>query len=115
NVFLLAETYVRIEPGAEPRAVAMAFGGDDAASRERAHYDAREALADLTKRCAAAKLLPPQPASASGAQPADPDLSDDEYAASVDALKERIRAGDVYQIVPSRSFRAPCNDPFAAF
>jgi anthranilate synthase component 1 len=115
NLFLLAESYVRIDPGAEPRAVSMAFGGADEASRERAHYDAREALADLTGRCAGAKLLPPEAAARQIVEPSDADLSDTAYAASVDALKERIRAGDVYQIVPSRSFRAPCADPFAAF
>lgn len=115
NVFLLAETYVRIDPGAEPRAVSMAFGGADEAGRERAHYDAREALADLTKRCAGAVLLPPETVERSAAEATDPDLSDEGFAAGVDALKERIRAGDVYQIVPSRSFRAPCADPFTAF
>jgi anthranilate synthase component I len=30
-------------------------------------------------------------------------------------LKEEIAAGEVYQIVPSRTFRAPCPDPLAAF
>ena len=85
----------------------MAFGGADEAGRERAHYDARDALADLTKRCAGAKLLPPQDAARQTVQPSDPDLGDEGFASGVDVLKERIRAGDVYQIVPSRSFRAP--------
>ena len=30
-------------------------------------------------------------------------------------LRERIAAGDIYQIVPSRTFRVPCADPLAAY
>jgi anthranilate synthase component 1 len=115
NLFWLAESYVRIDPGAEARAVAMAFGGDDPDKAERAHYDAREILADLTTRCASARLLPLEAVTRRTAAATDPDIDDAAYATSVDVLKERIRAGDVYQIVPSRSFRAPCHDPFAAF
>ncbi len=115
NLFWLAESYVRIDPGAEARAVAMAFGGDDPEDSERAHYDARELLADLTERCAEAKLLTPQSVTPGAPPPAATDLDDDGYAAQVDILKERILAGDIYQIVPSRSFTAPCADPFAAF
>jgi anthranilate synthase component 1 len=44
-----------------------------------------------------------------------PDLDDTEYAALVSRMKEHVLAGDVYQIVPSRTFAAPCPDPLAAF
>jgi len=43
------------------------------------------------------------------------DLSDDDYAALVEGLQTHIVAGDVFQIVPSRSFTAPCPDPLAAY
>ena len=43
------------------------------------------------------------------------DLDDDQFAALVITLKEHIAAGDVFQIVPSRTFRAPCRDPLAAY
>ena len=36
-------------------------------------------------------------------------------ARSSSRMKEHIAAGEVYQIVPSRTFRAPCADPMAAF
>jgi anthranilate synthase component 1 len=44
-----------------------------------------------------------------------PDLDDSEFAGLVGLMKEHVLAGDVYQIVPSRTFRAPCPDPLAAF
>lgn len=43
------------------------------------------------------------------------DLSDAEYIALVEKLKEHVVAGDVFQIVPSRTFSLPCPDPLAAY
>ena len=43
------------------------------------------------------------------------DLTDAEYADLVDRLRNHIIAGDVFQIVPSRTFTLPCDDPFAAY
>ncbi len=43
------------------------------------------------------------------------DIDDDKYCSLVETLKEHIRSGDVFQIVPSRSFSTPCPDPLAAF
>ena len=42
-------------------------------------------------------------------------MSDEAYAALVGDLKRRIVAGDVFQIVPSRTFSAPCAYPLAAY
>ncbi|MDJ0766032.1 MAG: anthranilate synthase component 1 [Myxococcota bacterium] len=47
--------------------------------------------------------------------PVDVDLSDDQYGALVETCKEHIVAGDVFQIVPSRTFSTPCADPLAAY
>ncbi len=43
------------------------------------------------------------------------DTDDVAYASTVDALKEHILAGDIFQAVPSRTFRAACSDPLAAY
>ena len=43
------------------------------------------------------------------------DLSDKEYADLVIRLKRHIVAGDVFQIVASRTFELPCPDPLAAY
>lgn len=46
---------------------------------------------------------------------AESDLSDEEYADLVERLKKHIVLGDVFQIVPSRTFRAQCPDAVAAY
>ena len=56
----------------------------------------------------------PAPALRPGPEPAT-DLDDAAYAAVVARMKEHILAGDIYQVVPSRTFSAPCADPLAAF
>lgn len=43
------------------------------------------------------------------------DLSDKEYTDLVGTLKERVVAGDVFQIVPSRTFTMPCDDSLLAY
>lgn len=43
------------------------------------------------------------------------DLNDAEYAGLVRSLKKHIDSGDVFQIVPSRTFSAPIADPLAAY
>jgi anthranilate synthase component 1 len=43
------------------------------------------------------------------------DLSDAEYRRLVVQLKRHIVAGDVFQIVASRTFELPCPDPLAAY
>jgi anthranilate synthase component 1 len=45
----------------------------------------------------------------------DVDLDDEEYADLVARLKSRIVSGDVFQIVPSRTFSVPCPDALPAF
>ncbi|MFL6858173.1 MAG: anthranilate synthase component 1 [Allosphingosinicella sp.] len=112
-LFWLAESLVVAEPGLAPRLVCTAFAADAAEARA-AHYQAAERLALLAQRCEAAATPVPVPPAAPPAD-AETDLDDAAYAAIVSRMKAHILAGDVYQIVPSRSFRAPCADPLAAF
>ena len=113
-LFWLAESLVVIEQGSAPRLVCAAFAGEDEAEKTRAHFGAAERLAALAERCG--RPLPEiVPATRSDPAAAETDLDDDEYAAVVSRMKDHILAGDVYQIVPSRTFRAPCADPIASF
>ncbi|HEU0098098.1 MAG TPA: anthranilate synthase component 1 [Allosphingosinicella sp.] len=109
SVYWLAESLVVFEPGAPARLLCAAFGG----SRE-AYHDAASRLAALHDRCAAPPALgePSAPAPFDGVEV---DLDDEAYGAVVTALKAHIAAGDIYQVVPSRTFRTPCADPLAAF
>jgi len=43
------------------------------------------------------------------------DVSDEQFCQNVELLKENIRAGDIFQVVPSRTFSIPCMDSIAAY
>lgn len=43
------------------------------------------------------------------------DKTDEEYCADVVRLRENILAGDIFQVVPSRTFSLPCPDPYRAY
>ncbi len=43
------------------------------------------------------------------------DISDEQFCQNVEQLKENIRAGDIFQVVPSRTFSLPCVDSIAAY
>ena len=79
-----------------------------------AHGWSADAAAALAARAEAAGPLDrPPPAPVLGA--AAVDLSDGAYGIIVSACRERIAAGELFQIVPSRTFSAPCADAFAAY
>ncbi|WP_440875425.1 anthranilate synthase component 1 [Thalassotalea sp. PLHSN55] len=46
---------------------------------------------------------------------ASTDISDQAFCQTVNDLKEHIRAGDIFQVVPSRTFSLPCTDTFNAY
>jgi anthranilate synthase component 1 len=109
SVYWLAESLLVFEQGAVPRLLCTAFG----ASRE-AYNDATSRLASLYERCAAPPPLP-QPTGPEPIHGVEVDLDDEAYGLVVTALKAHIAAGDIYQVVPSRTFRIPCADPLLAF
>jgi anthranilate synthase component 1 len=43
------------------------------------------------------------------------DLPDPDFRALVTRLQRHVRAGDVFQVVPSRTFSLPCDDPMASY
>ncbi|TLU64165.1 anthranilate synthase component 1 [Thalassotalea litorea] len=47
--------------------------------------------------------------------PVDVNVSDNEFCQQVDTLKEHIRAGDIFQVVPSRTFSIHCPDTVQAY
>jgi anthranilate synthase component I len=77
--------------------------------------DVERAEHDLNRVFALPPLPPPDP----GALPADmdTDTSDEDYARSVERAKERILAGDAFQIVLARTFSVPAlgADPFDVY
>ena len=47
--------------------------------------------------------------------PVTVNVSDNEFCQQVEALKEHIRAGDIFQVVPSRTFSIECPDTVQAY
>ena len=58
---------------------------------------------------------PDRPASPGSTPDVEVDLDDAAFAALVSRLQRHIVAGDVFQIVPSRTFSVRCDDPLAAY
>ena len=102
------------EPGRTPRLICASFGDGDAEQARRSHFSAVERLSDMSNRASDMKPFVTADDGAGAAQ-VRMDQDDDEFAGVVSQLKEHILAGDVYQIVPSRTFSAPCADAFSAF
>ncbi|MHB2017087.1 MAG: anthranilate synthase component 1, partial [Candidatus Xenobia bacterium] len=89
--------------------LALVFGG---AQSQVAYGDAMAALENVAEQCS--RDLPPVPGRGATGE-VQSDMSDAEYGTVVEDCKRHIVAGDVFQIVPSRTFRAPCADPLAAY
>jgi anthranilate synthase component 1 len=95
------------------------LGGDAAAL---AYHDAERGLAATLKTVATAPTAPDPSAKGPTHTRRDPssraaevDIDDDAFATLVASLKEHIIKGDVFQIVPSRTFSLRCDDPLAAY
>jgi len=110
-VFWLAESAIIGDPKLAPRLVCTSFGlGDE--EEQRSHNSAVERLRDLAFRASdvrAVKLAPAEPVDVAV------DHDDEDFASTVLKLKEHILAGDVYQVVASRTFSAACPDPLSSF
>lgn len=114
--FWLPESLIVVEERAL-RVCAFAYGCEDPALCQRAVHDASGRVEELSN--SATQLAGQRPLAIEAPKPLrDPiEVSPDDatFAGWVDDLKERIRAGDVFQIVPSRRFRAPCPRPLQAY
>jgi anthranilate synthase component 1 len=103
------------------RIAAYVFAGEHAS---RVRHDAVGTIARIVASCEGLPVESQLPAGLSGgrleaASPprrgAEVNIADDEFERLVETLQSHIRAGDVFQIVVSRSFSAPCDDPLGAY
>jgi anthranilate synthase component 1 len=100
-------------------AVAHVFGGENS----RVSYN--DAIARLEEMLAASKevasldtpgeLVACSTAMKADAPPYEVDVSDALFAGHVSELKEKIVDGEIFQVVPSRTFFTPCSDSLAAY
>ena len=114
-LYWLAESLIVFEPNARPRLICMACGSSDQKLADRTYFGAAERLSRLAERCLAGRNEPSSPRQSVVSSQPEVDLDDGEFAAVVERLRGEIAAGEVYQIVPSRTFSAPCPNPFDAF
>jgi anthranilate synthase component 1 len=115
-VFWVADSLALFSPGAPPRLICAAFADADPNGAERNRNDAVRRLEQLVQACerlrpSERKPIAPEPKLDDVAV----DLSDAEYMQVVERMKEEIAAGEVYQIVPSRTFSMHCSAPLPAF
>ena len=90
---------------------------DDVAHQGDARTDLAalvDGLQQLGKAAPAAEHVAKQPNEAS-ASVASVDLDDAAYRQLVETCQQHIVAGEVFQIVPSRTYQLPCTDPLAAY
>lgn len=93
--------------------VATAWGGTGVRTRQS---EAAEQLAILVPLVA--KTPPRRPSSEPepiGLGEVSVDQSDGEFAATVERLQDHLNAGNIYQVVPSRTFSTPCAEPLEAY
>jgi anthranilate synthase component I len=90
---------------------------DEDTDLERAYAAAARRLDGLAERLAVAAPNPPTPLPTAGpAAKAASDLEPGRYQRMVEAAKEHIRAGDVFQVVPSQRFSVRTSaDPFDVY
>jgi anthranilate synthase component 1 len=95
--------------------LAHVFGGAHASAVYNDATDAIAQMVDATKSLAADPVRHAPSVRSALIKNTPADLSDEEYAAVVERCKQHIIAGDVFQIVPSRTFSAACSQPITAY
>lgn len=109
--FYVAESLITIDHQVQSTKIqACVFGGESVATSYR-RLSAR--IGELKAVCASAPA--PEQAAPTIASPVMVDKEDNHFCAEVERLKGFIRQGDIFQVVPSRSFSLPCPSPLAAY
>jgi anthranilate synthase component 1 len=115
-IFWIPDSIVEFAANARPRVLCTAFAGADKGDAERNRNDAVRRLEKLVETGERLRPLASQPV-APVPPPTDVavDVDDGQYMTVVRQMKEQIAAGEVYQIVPSRTFSMRCSAPLRAF
>ena len=112
-VFYLAETLVLIDHQARQcDIIGSVFSGQNVGNN---YFAISQRLEQIKHKLATIKAIPAiqqQPLSQADLQV---NKSDEQYVKDVIELKEHILAGDIFQVVPSRIFSLPCQDPHSAY
>ncbi len=125
-VYYLAETLVVIDHELKTTEIIGNIFTDDninSAAESQLHIhnrlnDIKSSLSEIINKQDVASLSPSMKAFSNDkalSKQLDVDISDENFCEIVEQLKEKIRAGDIFQVVPSRTFSLPCSDSIAAY
>ncbi|MGE4259317.1 anthranilate synthase component 1 [Shewanella sp.] len=107
-LFYLAETLIIVDHQRQnAEVISHAFTADS-----RVNKQLQQRVAEITERCQQQQEIP----QLKGVHAeVEANISDAQYGAQVAQLKEHIRAGDIFQVVPSRCFSLPCPNTLGAY
>ena len=113
-VYYLAETLVVIDH--EKRSSEVIGNVFTGPNQQKCHFEIARRLSDI-KALVESDIAPPQVeiVEANNEIEVATDISDEQFCQTVEHLKEHIRAGDIFQVVPSRTFSLACDDTFNAY
>ncbi|MCL1076738.1 anthranilate synthase component 1 [Parashewanella spongiae] len=107
-LFYVAETLIEVDHTTQQSCIiSYSFSNDTTITEQLA-----ERVAQLTYQ---AKKLQTQIHSSTIENEVSTNISDTEFKNNVNSLKQHIIAGDIFQIVPSRSFSLPCPNTLGAY
>jgi len=110
-VFYLAETLVLIDHQAQTtELIGNVFNGPEVHAN---CFEVGKQLEELNTRCD--NLTPYLAAPNEGQSEVTVNIDDETYCQQVKALRQNIIDGDIFQVVPSRTFSLPCAQPLAAY
>lgn len=111
-VFYLAETLIHIDHQQQSsEMLGSVFSGENVANN---YFAISQRLEVIKKTLSEAMSAPSLPATIRSME-LQVDKSDEEYCQDVVRLRENILAGDIFQVVPSRTYSLPCPEPFLAY
>lgn len=114
-VYYLAENLVVIDH--EKRTteiISQVFSGPE---QQKCYFEASRRLSELKQLLSEPITASLTPLTNTTTQPAEVkvDISDSDFCQIVDDLKENIKAGDIFQVVPSRTFSVACKQPITSY
>jgi anthranilate synthase component 1 len=112
-VFYLAETLIIIDHQTkQSEIIGSVFSGKDVANN---YFAVSQRLEQVKHKLSTIKPLAEKSTTAITSKDLVVDKSDKEYIDDVIKLKENILSGDIFQVVPSRTFSLPCHHPHDAY
>ena len=112
-VFYLAETLIIIDHQTkQSEIIGSVFSGKDVGNN---YFSVSQRLEQVKHKLSTIKPLAETVKTAITDKDLVVDKSDEEYVDDVIKLKENILSGDIFQVVPSRTFSLPCPHPHDAY